>query len=93
MAGVSTGVSDQGVRTVSTPPAPVDTLPPVTTVSLRAAQLIARHKPFVADFNVPKAEVTLAKQAATKRPLSAIDKVQVILVHCGSIPAFLTNAA
>jgi len=31
-----------------------DTLPPVTTVSLRVAQFIARHKPFVADVNVPQ---------------------------------------
>jgi hypothetical protein len=29
-------------------------LPPVTTVSLQVAQSIARQKPFVADFNVPK---------------------------------------
>jgi hypothetical protein len=28
-------------------------LPLVTTVSLRVAQLIARHKPFVAAFNMP----------------------------------------
>jgi len=28
-------------------------LTPVTTVSLRVAQFIARHKPFVADVNVP----------------------------------------
>ena len=33
--------------------APEDTLPPVTTVSYRVAQFIARQKPLVADFNVP----------------------------------------
>ncbi len=32
-----------------------DTLPPVTTVGLRVVQFIARHKPFVAFGNVPKA--------------------------------------
>ena len=30
-------------------------LPPVTVVSLRVAQFFARHKSFVADFNVPNA--------------------------------------
>jgi len=35
---VSSGVSDQGVRTFSTPPAPVDTLLPLTTGSSLAVQ-------------------------------------------------------
>ena len=33
-----------------------DTQPTPTTVSLPAAQFVARHKPFVADFNVPQAD-------------------------------------
>ena len=33
--------------------APEDPLPPATTVSLRDAQFISRHKPFVAGFKVP----------------------------------------
>ena len=35
---------------------PKDTQPTPTTVSLPAAQFVARHKPFVADFNVPQAD-------------------------------------
>lgn len=38
-----------------------DPLPLVTAVSLRVAQFIARHKPFVADFNVPMAVSHLTK--------------------------------
>jgi hypothetical protein len=41
-----------------------DPLPPVTTVSLRVAQSIARQKPFVADFNVPKVELDNPEIAA-----------------------------
>ena len=32
-----------------------DPLPPVTTVGLRDVEFVARYKPFVADFDVPKA--------------------------------------
>lgn len=32
----------------------IDPLPLVTTVSLRADQFNARHKPFLADYNMPK---------------------------------------
>ena len=38
------------------PLAPEDTNRAHTTVGLPAAQFIARHKPFVADFNVPIAD-------------------------------------
>ena len=30
-------------------------MPPVTAVGLRDAEFVARYKPFVADFDVPKA--------------------------------------
>lgn len=38
--------------------------------------LVAGLPPLAETRIVPKAEVTLAEQAATKRPLSAIDKVK-----------------
>jgi len=55
------GVSQQSTGTQSLkerrPTSAIDTLPPVTIVSLRVAQFIARQKPFVADFNVPIAAI------------------------------------
>lgn len=49
----------------------IDTYPTPTTVSLRVAQFIARHKPFVTDFNVPNG-VTGAVEMPTRYRTVAI---------------------
>jgi hypothetical protein len=46
-------------------------MPPVTTVSFQVAQLIARHKSFVVDFNVPSADIQTGEMPAQYRPLEA----------------------
>ena len=48
-----------------------DTQEPFTTGSLRVAQFIARQKPFVVDFNVPKAEFQFGEMPARYRPLNS----------------------
>jgi hypothetical protein len=43
----------------------LDPFPPVTTVSFPVAQFITRHKPFVADINVPKLDLSHSHLDAT----------------------------
>lgn len=57
-----------------------DQLPlPLTTVSLRVAQFVARQQPFVGDFNMPLAEFRFIEMPARYRSFNPASDVRQIV--------------
>lgn len=58
-----------------------DPLEPVTKVSLRVAQFIGCHKPFVVDFKVSEADVASIEIAVARLPLNLMLTSQAGIVN------------